>query len=347
MSVSAHDVWTPRRSYHKDGSIVARVWTRTKCGNKCLRDVNQKLELNAKTGAVVVWGCMFMLSSGVYKNVLNAIMEDGEATVLGLRRSKPLFFHWEGAFLIQNSLTKDFQWALPHPHLTWGHSSAFQAYQWHVPIRAPIKSAPFPWNISKHFDGSGFPPAGFLESLPPFPPLFPPPPPSPPPSPPLLWANLRSFNISCDGQWSRKHWVRRGEHHRTGETCTKPFSWRSQCRWWEEDALRAAGGAWYGFHRSVLLISAGLDAKCWVCCCTCGSSNFLYFAAWLMIWVSFMEKPLDSLKSPVLAQPKACRYKRKLHQLRKTSTSVCTLTIYLLFQIILLTVDSLQPEFNS
>ncbi len=33
------------------------------------------------------------------------------------------------------------------------------------PIRAPIKSAPFPWNISKHFDGSGFPPAGSLESV--------------------------------------------------------------------------------------------------------------------------------------------------------------------------------------
>lgn len=48
----------------------------------------------------------------MYKNVLNAIMEDGEATVLGLRRSKPLFFfffRWEGAFLIQNSPTKDFQ----------------------------------------------------------------------------------------------------------------------------------------------------------------------------------------------------------------------------------------------
>lgn len=47
-----------------------------------------------------------------YKNVLNAIMEDGEAKVLGLRRSKPLFFFffgWEGAFLIQNSSTKDFQ----------------------------------------------------------------------------------------------------------------------------------------------------------------------------------------------------------------------------------------------
>lgn len=43
-----------------------------------------------------------------YKNVLNAIMGDGEATELGLRRSKPLF-SGEGAFLIQNSPTKDFQ----------------------------------------------------------------------------------------------------------------------------------------------------------------------------------------------------------------------------------------------
>lgn len=147
---------------------------------------------------------MFIWSSGVYKNVLNAIMEDGEATVLGLRRSKPLFFCWEGAFLIQNSSTKDFQWALPHPHLTWGHSSAFQAYQWHVPIRAPIKSAPFPWNISKHFDGSGFPPAGFLESLPPLSSLI--------PTFPLLLrqhhpslGEPQILNISCDGQWSRKH----------------------------------------------------------------------------------------------------------------------------------------------
>lgn len=57
-----------------------------------------------------VQGCVFIWSSGVYKNVLNAIMEDGEAKVLGLRRSKPLFFfRWEGAFLIQNSSTKDFQ----------------------------------------------------------------------------------------------------------------------------------------------------------------------------------------------------------------------------------------------
>lgn len=46
-------------------------------------------------------GCMFMWSSGVYKNVLNAIMEDGEATVLGLRRSKPLFFIGRELFLFK------------------------------------------------------------------------------------------------------------------------------------------------------------------------------------------------------------------------------------------------------
>lgn len=137
-------------------------------------------------------------------------MEDGEATVLGLRRSKPLFFFgWEGAFLIQNSPTKDFQWALPHPHLTWGHSSAFQAYQWHVPIRAPIKSAPFPWNISKHFDGSGFPPAGFLEeSLPPS---------SLIPTSPLYSAtsttNLRYSTSLVTGSGHGKHRARRGESH--------------------------------------------------------------------------------------------------------------------------------------
>lgn len=36
-----------------------------------------------------------------YKNVLNAIMEDGEAKVLGLRRSKPLFFFF---FLVGREL---------------------------------------------------------------------------------------------------------------------------------------------------------------------------------------------------------------------------------------------------
>lgn len=152
-----------------------------------------------------LWLCRDLCWCGavLYKNVLNAIVEDGEATVLGLRRSKPLFFffRWEGAFLIQNSSTKDFQWALPHPHLTWGHSSAFQAYQWHVPIRAPIKSAPFPWNISKHFDGSGFPPAGFLESLSPplLSSLIPTSPPSPLPIPPLFWVNLRSSTSPVTG----------------------------------------------------------------------------------------------------------------------------------------------------
>lgn len=164
--------------------------------------------------------------------------------MLGLRRSKPLFFRWEGAFLIQNSSTKDFQWALPHPHLTWGHSSAFQAYQWHVPIRAPIKSAPFPWNISKHFDGSGFPPAGFLESLSPhlfFPPSFPPLPPSPLPIPPLFWVNLRSSTSPVTGSGHGNSEQDEGRAAEEGETCPKPFS----------------------LEEPVLLMGRGCIAGCW------------------------------------------------------------------------------------
>lgn len=42
----------------------------------------------------------------MYKNVLNAIMEDGEATVLGLRRSKPLFFVGRELFLFKTAPQK-------------------------------------------------------------------------------------------------------------------------------------------------------------------------------------------------------------------------------------------------
>lgn len=77
-----------------------------------------------------------------------------------------------------------------------------------------------------------------------------------------------------------------------GETCTKPFSWRSRRCWWEEDALRAAGGAWYGFHRSVSFESAQFALWGWwlekttsaqkiyfvscCCCCCCSFLNFPY-----------------------------------------------------------------------
>lgn len=207
-----------------------------------------------------------------YKNVLNAIVEDGEATVLGLRRSKPLFFFffgWEGAFLIQNSSTKDFQWALPHPHLTWGHSSAFQAYQWHVPIRAPIKSAPFPWNISKHFDGSGFPPAGFLESLSPhlfYPPSFPPLPPSPLPIPPLFWWTSDPQHLPWRAVVTETQSKTKEELLRRGKRALSHFLWWSQCCWWEEDALRAAGGGWHGFHRSVFFLFFFFFCEIWLLC---------------------------------------------------------------------------------
>lgn len=50
----------------------------------------------------------------MYKNVLNAIMEDGEATVLGLRRSKPLFFFFLFFFSLGGSFSYSKQ---PHKRL--------------------------------------------------------------------------------------------------------------------------------------------------------------------------------------------------------------------------------------
>lgn len=50
----------------------------------------------------------------MYKNVLNAIMEDGEATVLGLRRSKPPFFFFLFFFSLGGSFSYSKQ---PHKRL--------------------------------------------------------------------------------------------------------------------------------------------------------------------------------------------------------------------------------------
>ncbi len=113
------------------------------------------------------------------------------------------------------------------------------------PIRAPIKSAPFPWNISKHFDGSGFPPAGSLESVTPPPPhpLLQPTPPSPPPPSPrtshLMHLSAKQFSLRDGGSWGG------------GVLHGAIFSREPLERAWEEDALWAAGRAWHGFHRLV------------------------------------------------------------------------------------------------
>lgn len=109
-----------------------------------------KVALGRRTLKLRRWGPSAYVRRG-YENVLNAIMGDGEATVLGLRRSKPLFFSGKGAFLIQNSPTKDFQWALPHPHLTRSHSSACRAYQWHIPHQGSYKISPFPMKHQQTF----------------------------------------------------------------------------------------------------------------------------------------------------------------------------------------------------
>lgn len=132
------------------------------------------------------------------------------------------------------------------------------------PIRAPIKSAPFPWNISKHFDGSGFSPLWISGVSDP----QSPPPLQPSPPPPLLHyhhhlhhhllslsvtLSLCSQHIVCVSVTGSA--LGDSEGAEEGESCSKPFSHRSPGDiGWEEDALWAARRAWYGIHRLVLAV---------------------------------------------------------------------------------------------
>lgn len=268
MSVWAKKLW--KKSYRRAGFTVEKVdqtWQQVSAG------MMWKLELKSEgeAGAAVVSGCMFMWSSGVYKNVLNAIMEDGEATVLGLRRSKPLFFSLGGSFSYSKQPHKRLPVSLATSPSDLGPFISLPSLSMTCPHQGSYKISPFPmkhqqtfwrvWLSPRWISGvSTPPPNSFLpySHLPPHPPIH------PPSHPPLslslssanttpLWANLRSSTSPVTGSGHGNTERDKGRAAEEGETCTKPFSWRSQCRWWEEDALRAAGGAWYGFHRSVLL----------------------------------------------------------------------------------------------
>lgn len=269
MSVWAKKLW--KKSYRRAGFTVEKVdqtWQQVSAG------MMWKLELKSEgeAGAAVVSGCMFMWSSGVYKNVLNAIMEDGEATVLGLRRSKPLFFSLGGSFSYSKQPHKRLPVSLATSPSDLGPFISLPSLSMTCPHQGSYKISPFPmkhqqtfwrvWLSPRWISGVSTPPPPTLSSLiptsPPHPPIH------PPSHPPLslslssanttpLWANLRSSTSPVTGSGHGNTERDKGRAAEEGETCTKPFSWRSQCRWWEEDALRAAGGAWYGFHRSVLL----------------------------------------------------------------------------------------------
>lgn len=117
-----------------------------------------------------------------------------------------------------------------------------------------------------------------------------------------LWANLRSSTSPVTGSGHRNTERDEGRATKVGETCTKPFSWSSQRRWWEEDALRAAGGAWHGFHRSVLLLLPPLCASyfLWRCSQELSGFSFLSILFWsyfihfwpsMFIFVIFLDAP--------------------------------------------------------
>lgn len=178
-------------------------------------------------------------------------MEDGKATVLGLRRSKPLFFSLGGSFSYSKQPHKRLPVSLATSPSDLGPFISLPSLSMTCPHQGSYKISPFPmkhqqtfwrvWLSPRWISGVSTPLSSHSHL------------------PPLLRHHHPSLgepqilNISCDEKWSRKHWVRQGKSHWAGETCIKPFSWKSQCRWWEEDALRAAGGAWYGFYRLVLL----------------------------------------------------------------------------------------------
>lgn len=156
---------------------------------------------------------MFICSSGVYKNVLNAIMEDGEATVLGLRGSKPLFFFsLGGSFSYSKQPHKRLPVSLATSPSDLGPFISLPSLSMTCPHQGSYKISPFPmkhqqtfwrvWLSPRWISGVSTPPLSSLIS-----------------TPPLLCQYHPSLgepqilNISCDGQWSRKHRARRGESH--------------------------------------------------------------------------------------------------------------------------------------
>lgn len=186
-----------------------------------------------------------------YENVLNAIMEDGEATVLGLRRSKPLFFLGRELFLFKTAPQKTSSEPCHIPIWLEAIHQPAEPINDMSPIRAPIKSAPFPWNISKHFDGSGFSPAGSLESVTP-----PHPTRSYNPHPHLHHHRhpLHGPHILCISATGSSLGETEGAEE--GESSTEPFSQRSpwnvhgkrmHCGLLEEPDMDSTG--WFLLHR--------------------------------------------------------------------------------------------------
>lgn len=239
MSVWAKKLW--EKSYRRAGFTVEKVdqtWQQVSAG------MMWKLELKSEgeAGAAVVSGCMFMWSSGVYKNVLNAIMEDGEATVLGLRRSKPLFFSLGGSFSYSKQPHKRLPVSLATSPSDLGPFISLPSLSMTCPHQGSYKISPFPmkhqqtfwrvWLSPRWISGVSTPPPQL------FPPLFPPPPPihpsthrathpslslSPPPTPPLCGRTSDPQHLLWRAVVTETQSETRGEPLRRGKRALSHF----------------------------------------------------------------------------------------------------------------------------
>lgn len=90
----------------------------------------------------------------MYKNVLNAIMEDGEATVLGLRRSKPLFFFFfslGGSFSYSKQPHKRLPVSLATSPSDLGPFISLPSLSMTCPHQGSYKISPFPMKHQQTF----------------------------------------------------------------------------------------------------------------------------------------------------------------------------------------------------
>lgn len=145
-----------------------------------------------------LWLCRDLCWCGaaLYKNVLNAIVEDGEATVLGLRRSKPLFFSLGGSFSYSKQLHKRLPVSLATSPSDLGPFISLPSLSMTCPHQGSYKISPFPMKHQQTFWRVWLSPRWISEvSVPPlfFPPSF-------PPLPPLLCQYHPSLGWTSDPQ---------------------------------------------------------------------------------------------------------------------------------------------------
>lgn len=233
-------------------------------------------------------------------------MDDGEATVLGLCRSKPPF-SMGGSFSYSKQPHKRLPVSLATSPSDLGPFISLPSLSMTCPHQGSYKISPFPMKHQQTFWRvwlsprwiSGVSTSPFYTHLPHYHlPL------SPSANTTHLRANLRSSKSPVTGSGHGNTGETSGEPPWRGKRALSHFCSGTSCCWWEEDALRAAGGAWYGFHRSVRFCSAFTDVgwkiiRTWVC--DACSQIFFFFLSFtqkdgisaLICWRNFLELSLN------------------------------------------------------